>query len=76
MVVSFEEYLAKVPTDRESAERAVAPYRDMTPAERFEALAKLLEEVAAILGDREPAGDGEPFPFWRHWMDPSLGRPS
>ena len=35
LVVSFREYLTIVPTDWESARKAVAPYRDMTPAECF-----------------------------------------
>ncbi len=75
LVVSFREYLTMVPTDWESARKAVAPYRDMTPAECFVELGALLAELETILGDRNPAGDGEPHPFWRHWMDPSLGRP-
>ena len=72
----MSDYLARAPGDVESAERAVAPYRDMTPDERWLALAELLREVDQLLGGRPPAPKEDEEPLWRLGMDPSLGRPS
>jgi len=68
------EYLAKTPTDVESARAAVEPYRDMTPAQRWEALEELLKAVEGFLGDRPVLRPAEDPPFWMRWKDPSIGR--
>jgi hypothetical protein len=68
-------YISLAPDDAEWARRAVAPYVDMTPEERLEALSALNGWIDAILGGRMPeTKDGE-LPFFMHWRDPSLGRP-
>ena len=70
----MSEYLANTPTDVESARAAVEPYRNMTPAERWEALEELLKAVEGFLGDRPLLRPDEDPPFWMRWKDPSIGR--
>ena len=72
---SLREYLAKAPGDVEAARDAVAGLRHLTPDERLKALDLWMAEVLAVLGDRKPAAEPG-LPFWRHWKDPSLGRPA
>ena len=74
-VMDVSEYLARTPTNKESARAAVEPYRDMTPAQRWQALEDLLKAVQGFLGDREPLRPKEDPPFWMRWKDPSVGRP-
>jgi hypothetical protein len=62
------------PTDEASAERVVAPYRRLSPADRWRAFAELLREMESLLGQRTHRAPDE-HPFWRHWTDPFLGRP-
>ena len=69
-------YLQRVPDDRAWARAAVAAYREMTPSRRLEALAALQAMVQALRGDRILEAQERPYPFWRRWIDPSLGRPS
>ena len=70
------EYLSRIPDEWESAARSVAPYAAMTPAERLQELATFNGWVDVLLAGRLPEeADGEQ-PFWRHWMDPGLGRPA
>ena len=73
--VSFDEYVRAVPTDEESARRAVEPYRHMTPQQRWEAFAALLRQVDELLDGREPYRGDADDPFWRYWVDPCHGRP-
>ena len=63
-----------IPTDAESAEHAVAPFRRLSPTARFEAFAALMREMEALLGDSEPVTHPDDRVFWRHWKDPSVGR--
>jgi hypothetical protein len=72
---SLEEYLSKVPSDEETARRAVEPYRHLTPAERWAAFAELLREMETLSAGRPGARSPDDENFWRHWKDPSLGRP-
>lgn len=65
-----------VPTDEETARRSVAPYLDLTPAERLDVFASLLHDMDVLLNGRMPVEAPEDPPFWRRWKDPSLGRPS
>ncbi len=65
-----------VPTDEETAERAVALTRDMSPEERWELFRWLLDGMDGFLDGREPFRPEEDPPFWMRWKDPSLGRPS
>jgi len=72
------EYCALAPTDAEWAERAVAPYRDMTVEKRMQALSVLNGWVDAMLAGRMPEREDGEHPFWMHWKDPMLavqGRP-
>ncbi len=71
----LDRYLSAGPTDVETARAAVAPYRNMTPQERLEALAALLGEMDAILAGRLPVRSPEDLELWRHWKDPLLGCP-
>ncbi|MCU0725904.1 MAG: hypothetical protein MUE73_08970 [Planctomycetes bacterium] len=71
---SVAEWMALAPSDAEQASRAVAPYADMTPAERLRALAALNGWLDAILGSRLPSrADGE-APFWMFWKGLARGR--
>jgi len=69
--VTLEAYLRAVPSDEETAHRAIAPYVEMTPTERWVAFADLQREVEALLGDTD-SRRADP-PFWQHWKDPGLG---
>jgi hypothetical protein len=72
--VSAEAYLRATPTDEETAHRAVDPYRALTSAGRWHAFREVLREADALLAGAEPFEDDRD-PFWRRWMDPSLGCP-
>ncbi|MFY9344528.1 MAG: hypothetical protein WAT39_18695 [Planctomycetota bacterium] len=69
-----QEYLARVPTDREWAMREAQRSRDLSVDERFDLLASLLRLMDELLAGRQPAPEPG-HPFWRHWRDPELGRP-
>ena len=73
---TLEQYLATIPDDVDAACAAVAPYRDMTPAERWACLDELMRAMAKIHGDRPPIHDDDYEPLWPRWKDPLLGRPS
>ena len=72
---SLEDYLSKVPGDVDWAMGTVAALRHLTADERLQALDRWMAEILAVLGDRKPAPEPG-LPFWRHWKDPSLGRPA
>jgi hypothetical protein len=72
---TLADYLRRAPTDEESARRAVAPYRGLDSVARLEALASLLGAMDALLRGRRPVRSPDDRAFWRHWKDPSLGRP-
>lgn len=72
---SLEEYLARVPSDVEGIRDSVDALRGLTVDERLRALDRWVEEILAIQGNRRPSPEPG-HPFWRHWRDPSLGRPS
>jgi hypothetical protein len=63
------------PTDEDSARAAVALYRSLTVAERFEALVALLRDMDVLLVGRTPRRSPDDEDFWLHWKDPSRGRP-
>jgi hypothetical protein len=69
------EWLALAPSAEESAERDVAPYRDLTPQERWEVFESLLRDMDVLLAGRMPVEIDDDPPFWRRWGDPPLGRP-
>lgn len=75
MDVTLEQYLQVVPTDEASAQAAVRPYRALDPKARLEALTALLREMDALLAGRRPRVAPEHTDFWRHWTDPTRGRP-
>ncbi len=66
----------RIPTDEETAERAIAATRHMTPDERWELLRWLLDGMDALLEGRKPFRPEEDPPFWMRWKDPTLGRPA
>lgn len=72
---SLKEYLAKAPGEADAIRAAVDALRHLTPDERLQALDRWMEEILAVLGGRAPAEEPG-LPFWRHWKDPSLGRPA
>ena len=72
---STARYLDAAPTDEETARRDVLPYRNLDTTARLEAMAALLRSMDTLLGGREPLRAPEDEEFWRHWRDPSLGRP-
>ncbi|MEN8148247.1 MAG: hypothetical protein ABFS86_00405 [Planctomycetota bacterium] len=74
-VTDIDRLLATRPTDEETARAAVAPYRSLDAAARLEALASLLRDMDTLLDGRMPVRSPDDENFWRHWMDPSLGRP-
>ena len=63
---------SSAPTDEAAAERAVARYRSLSPAERWQALTDLLREMESVVGPRMDRVRDE-HPFWRHWTDPFVG---
>ena len=72
---AVEAYEALAPDDASRARRAVEPYAGMSPADRLRALAALNGWMDSLLAGRAPETvDGE-RPYWKHWKDPSLGRP-
>ncbi len=71
----LDRYLAARPSDVDTARAAVAPFRDMTPRARIDALVMLLCEMDAILAGRPPFRSPDDIDLWRHWKDPSLGCP-
>lgn len=69
----LDRYLASIPTDEETARRAVRPYAGMSGEERLRALADLLGEMDILLGGRLPIRSPDDEQFWRHWKDPTHG---
>jgi hypothetical protein len=63
-----------VPTDEESARRAVAATARLEPVERWRLFTELLREMDALSGSRPPLVGAEDLEFWRHWGDPMHGR--
>jgi hypothetical protein len=73
--LSLDEYLAKAPRGADAVRHATDALHQLTPDERLLALDRWMEEILAVMGDRMPAPEPG-YPFWRHWKDPSLGRPA
>jgi hypothetical protein len=72
--LTIQEYLARVPDDREWGEAEARRYRHLTADERLAVLADLLRLTDELLAGRQPVADPG-LPFWRHWSDPHVGRP-
>ena len=68
--------LPEPPSDVETAERAVADTRAMTPHERIELFRWILAGMDDILAGREPFRFEDDPPFWQRWKDHSFGRPA
>jgi hypothetical protein len=68
-------YLRAVPTDEEAAREAVRRFASLDADARVEALVALLRGMDALLAGRPPLRSPDDEAFWRHWLDPSLGRP-
>ncbi|MFV1959501.1 MAG: hypothetical protein ACC662_08835 [Planctomycetota bacterium] len=67
--------LAARPSDEETARAAVRPYRHLDAPARFEALAVLLRGMDVLLRGRRPVRAPDDVAFWKHWKDPTFGRP-
>ena len=67
--ISLAEYLARAPSNVETARRAVEPYRRLTPDERWKAFLELQREVELLLNGRSLWRDDAETLLWRHWMD-------
>jgi hypothetical protein len=73
---SLEAYLAAARGDeRSEVARRIEGLRNLTADERLKALDAWMQEMLAVLGGRRPAPEPG-HPFWRHWKDPTLGRPA
>ena len=72
---TLDHYLSVRPTDEETAQNAVRPYRAMDAAARLDSLAVLLRGMDLLLAGRRPVTSPDDAAFWRHWSDPSLGCP-
>ena len=68
-------YLDARPSDEEAARACVAPYRDLDPVSRLEALTTLLRGMDSLLQGRQPVRSPDDVRFWRHWKDVSVGCP-
>jgi hypothetical protein len=75
MADTTRRYLAATPTDVETAHAAVAPYRDLDVEARLEAWTALQRSMDALLDGRTPVRSPDDIDFWKHWVDPSRGRP-
>ncbi len=65
--------LGYVPSEAETAEEMVRPFRDMTPDHRLRAQAALVRALLAFAGDRPILRDDDYDPLWPRWKDPLLG---
>lgn len=61
------------PSEAQSAEETVRPFRDMTPDQRLRAQAELVRALLAFAGDRPVLRDDDYDPLWPRWKDPLLG---
>jgi hypothetical protein len=68
-----EDGLASLPSEAESIEARVAPFRGLTLAEGLEAPAGLVRAVLAPAGDRRPLRDEDHDPSRPYRVDPALG---
>jgi len=71
----LDELKRSIPTDEESAWRAVRVTAALSPAERWRVFAEVQREMESLLGTRSPIVDESDGPFWRYWVDPAHGRP-
>ena len=71
--ISLQDYLALVPSDEETARRAVRPFYFATFEIRWKAFAELLREMDAISLGEEYKKDTASELFWHHWTDPAFG---
>lgn len=62
-----------IPSEEETAEATVRPFRDMTPDQRLRAQADLVRALLAFAGDRPVLRDDDYDPLWPRWKDPLLG---
>jgi len=69
------EFIALAPDDAEWARRAVEPFRDMSPAERLQALSVLNGWMDEMLNGRIAEREDGELPFWMLWKDPLRVRP-
>jgi hypothetical protein len=68
-------FIEMAPSDTAWAQAAVRPYRDMTPGERLQELARLNAVMDTLLAGREPEREDGEMPFWRLWRGENLGLP-
>lgn len=72
---TLRRYLDSRPSDEEAARARVAAYRGLDVAARLEALTALLWDMDVLLRGRRPLRAPDDTAFWKHWKDPSVGRP-
>ena len=73
--ISIARYLEAAPSDEETARRSVELYLRLDTTARLQALADLLRGMDEFLAGRLPRRSPDDENFWRHWQDPTLGRP-
>ena len=74
-MLTVEEWLARRPSHAASVREEVEPFRRMTPAERLRWFVRLQKSMDAFVRLHPPARDPAEDDFWKHWRDPSHGRP-
>jgi hypothetical protein len=68
-------WTAMLPTAEECARAEVAPFLEMTVAERLAVFDSLQRDADRVLGGRMPARDPSDDDWWMRWRDPGVGRP-
>ena len=66
-------WLEILPSEEESIEAYVAPFRTMSPAERLAVQGDLVRALLAIAGEQPILHDEDVDPLWPRWKDPTLG---
>jgi hypothetical protein len=74
-MLTLAEWLARRPSDRETAREEIEPFLDMTPDERLKCFEGLQRAMDVFVRMHRPVDDPANRDFWRHWRDPGYGRP-
>jgi hypothetical protein len=72
---SVRRWVASLPSAEECARAEIAPFLDMTVAERLAVFDSLQRDADEMLAGRMPLHDPADDDWWRRWRDPSYGRP-
>jgi hypothetical protein len=71
----YIQYLSEASDDLDRARRVASYGARLNLEERFALLGALNARVDLLSPAPLTAEDVREEPFWRHWMDPSVGRP-